>query len=214
MSRNSSNLKVVRRRPWSYSAILITYSKDWTHNLLKLIQEAENMNRPPSRDWITNPKSSHKENSKSSSFTISGCSVMSDCLGPPWTVAHQAPLSMDFSRQEYWSGKSHFLLQRILPTQGGNPCLLHWQADSSPLAPPGESSFTSEFYWTFKEELTPVLYTVLEKPEEDGIPHILWGQYYTLIQKANTSQENYRPIYFINKYKNSPQNTSKWNAAM
>ena len=24
--------------------------------------------------------------------------------GPPWTVAHQAPLSMGFSRQEYWSG--------------------------------------------------------------------------------------------------------------
>ena len=22
----------------------------------------------------------------------------------PWTEAHQAPLSMDFSRQEYWSG--------------------------------------------------------------------------------------------------------------
>ena len=22
----------------------------------------------------------------------------------PWTVAHQAPLSMAFSRQEYWSG--------------------------------------------------------------------------------------------------------------
>ena len=25
-------------------------------------------------------------------------------LGTPWTVAHQAPLSMGFSRQEYWSG--------------------------------------------------------------------------------------------------------------
>ena len=25
-------------------------------------------------------------------------------LGPPRTVARQAPLSMDFSRQEYWSG--------------------------------------------------------------------------------------------------------------
>ena len=24
----------------------------------------------------------------------------------PWTVAHQAPLSMPFSRQEYWSGSS------------------------------------------------------------------------------------------------------------
>ena len=22
----------------------------------------------------------------------------------PWTVAHQAPLSLEFSRQEYWSG--------------------------------------------------------------------------------------------------------------
>ena len=25
-------------------------------------------------------------------------------LGTPWTVAHQAPLSMRFSSQEYWSG--------------------------------------------------------------------------------------------------------------
>ena len=22
----------------------------------------------------------------------------------PWTIAHQAPLPMEFSRQEYWSG--------------------------------------------------------------------------------------------------------------
>ena len=35
-------------------------------------------------------------------------SVVSDSLRTwdsfPWTVAHQAPLSMGFSRQEYWSG--------------------------------------------------------------------------------------------------------------
>ena len=31
------------------------------------------------------------------------CSVMSDFV-TPWTVAPQAPLSMEFSRQEYWSG--------------------------------------------------------------------------------------------------------------
>ena len=31
------------------------------------------------------------------------CSGMSDSA-TPWTVAHQAPLSMGFSRQEYWSG--------------------------------------------------------------------------------------------------------------
>ena len=37
-----------------------------------------------------------------------------------WSVARQAPLSMRFSRQEYWSGL-HFLLQGIFPTQGSNP---------------------------------------------------------------------------------------------
>ena len=45
-------------------------------------------------------------------------------LSLPWTVAHQAPLSMGFPRQEYGVG-SHFLLQGIFPTQELNPCLLH-----------------------------------------------------------------------------------------
>ena len=31
-------------------------------------------------------------------------SVLSRLFGNPWTVAHQAPLFMEFSRQEYWSG--------------------------------------------------------------------------------------------------------------
>ena len=43
----------------------------------------------------------------------------------PWTVAHQARLCMGFSKQG-----CHFLLQGIFPTQGSNPCLLHWQAGS------------------------------------------------------------------------------------
>ena len=30
------------------------------------------------------------------------CSVMSDC--DPWTLVHRAPRSMEFSRQDYWSG--------------------------------------------------------------------------------------------------------------
>ena len=29
---------------------------------------------------------------------------MSDSFVTPWTVVHQAPLSMGFPRQEYWSG--------------------------------------------------------------------------------------------------------------
>ena len=30
-------------------------------------------------------------------------SVVSDSFATPWIVAHQAPLSMGFPRQEYWS---------------------------------------------------------------------------------------------------------------
>ena len=41
----------------------------------------------------------------------------------PWIVAHQAPLSIEFFRWEYWNGLP-FSLQGILPTQGLNPSLL------------------------------------------------------------------------------------------
>ena len=37
----------------------------------------------------------------------------------PWSVAHQAPLSMGFSRQEHAAGR-HFPFQGIFPTQGLN----------------------------------------------------------------------------------------------
>ena len=52
-----------------------------------------------------------------------------------WTVTRKAPLSMEFSRQECWSG-CYFLFEGIFLTQGSNSCLwhlLHWQADSLPL---------------------------------------------------------------------------------
>ena len=44
-----------------------------------------------------------------------------------WTVACQAPLSMGFPRQEYWSGLP-FPSPGILLTQGWKLCLLNWQA--------------------------------------------------------------------------------------
>ena len=50
----------------------------------------------------------------------------------PWTVALQAPLSMGFSRWEYWSG-SPCPPPGELPYPGSNPsrlCFLHCQADS------------------------------------------------------------------------------------
>ena len=41
----------------------------------------------------------------------------------PWTVAHQAPLSMGFSQQEYWSGLPLFPSPGDLPDPGIEPCL-------------------------------------------------------------------------------------------
>ena len=50
----------------------------------------------------------------------------------PWTVAHQAPLSMEFSRQEYWSGLP-FPSPEDLPNPGIKPRSPALQADSLPL---------------------------------------------------------------------------------
>ena len=52
------------------------------------------------------------------------CLVVSNSFVTPWAVAHQAPLSMGFPRQEYRSG-CNFLLQGIVLDQGLNPRLLH-----------------------------------------------------------------------------------------
>ena len=54
---------------------------------------------------------------------------MSDCFATPWTVARQAPLTMDFPGKITGVG-CHFLLQGIFLTQGLNLCLLHWHVNS------------------------------------------------------------------------------------
>ena len=49
--------------------------------------------------------------------------------GNPWTVSHQAPLSMEFSRQEHWSGLS-FPSPGEFPDPGIKPRFPALQADS------------------------------------------------------------------------------------
>ena len=74
-----------------------------------------------------------------------------------WAVARQVPLSVGFSRQEYWSGL-HFFLQGIFLTQDANPHLLgllHWQAGSLPLVPLGKKLLVQLAY-TVKTELKTV----------------------------------------------------------
>ena len=54
----------------------------------------------------------------------------------PWTVAYQAPPSMGFSRQEYWSGLP-FPSPGDLPDPGIKPGSPAFQADALPSEPPG-----------------------------------------------------------------------------
>ena len=61
----------------------------------------------------------------------------------PWTIAHQAPLSLGFSRQEYWSGLS-CRPPGIFPTQGSNLrllCLLALAGGFFTTEPPGKPHF-------------------------------------------------------------------------
>ena len=77
-------------------------------------------------------------------------SVMSH-FATPWTVAHKAPLSMEFPRQEYWSGLP-FPSPGDLPDLGIKPTSLlsHWQADSLPLSHQG----SPKIHWKIKYKLT------------------------------------------------------------
>ena len=63
-------------------------------------------------------------------------------LATPWNVARQAPLSMEFSRQEYWSGLPS-PSPGDLPDPGIEPVSPASQADSSPLCRLGISCVVS-----------------------------------------------------------------------
>ena len=62
-------------------------------------------------------------------------SVVSDSFESPWTAAQQAPLSVGFSGQEFWSGLP-FPSPGNLPDPGIKPRSPALQADSLPPEPP------------------------------------------------------------------------------
>ena len=65
-------------------------------------------------------------------FFLSGAQ---SCLTlTPWTVAHQPPLSMGFSRQEYWSYPGYLPDPGIKPA---SPVSTALQVDSLPLSHQG-----------------------------------------------------------------------------
>ena len=102
-------------------------------------------------------------------------SVVSD-FSIPWTVACQAPLSMEFSRQEYWSGLP-FPSPGDLPNPGIEPGSPALQADSLPSEPPGGRSKRDGTYlyiW--------LIHVVQQKPTQQCKAIIL--QFKTFLKKC------------------------------
>ena len=72
-----------------------------------------------------NPLNDSREGLLQNASSMRACSFShAQLFVTPWTVAHQAPLSMEFSKQEYWS-ESPFLPPRNLtkPTSLVSPAV-------------------------------------------------------------------------------------------
>ena len=101
------------------------------------------------------------------------CSVAQSCftLSTPWTVVHQVPLSMEFSRQEHWSGFP-FLSPGDLPDPGIEP------ASPASLVLTGRF-FTTEPPWkphlTFDHLLKGLISNSVTM--ELGRQHMIWGHH-------------------------------------
>ena len=97
--------------------------------------------------------------------------VQCDYFVTPWTVAHQAPLSLRFPRQEYWDGLL-FRFLRDLPDWGIEPGSRALQADSLPSEPPGRLQVQvthTKIFW-----LLPFILSFLNKCQHTGLLAGAW----------------------------------------
>ena len=132
---------------WEKSTCTIVWAAPWTHCFLQG-RTAGNWGysdlaawQPRSWKWIK--RACHTKEKQPTTFIslmLHSQVISSVQLLIPWTVAHQPPLPVNYPSMNIGVG-CHFLLQGIFPTQGWNSSLLpllHWQADSLPLEPPGK----------------------------------------------------------------------------
>ena len=116
--------------------------------------------------WLQSPSTVILETTKRKSVTASTFSlylpwsdldalvlcVLVSCVqlfATPWNVAHQVPLSMEFSRQEYWSGLA-FPSPGHLPNTGIEPGTHESQADSLSSEQPGKPMILVFIILSFK----------------------------------------------------------------
>ena len=103
---------------------------------------------------------------------------MSDSFVNLWTVAHQMPLSMEFPKQEYWSGLP-FPSPGDLRNPGIKPRFPALQVNSSPAEPPG-------------------------KPKNTGVGNLCLLQRIFPTQESNQGHLHGRRILYQLSYQGSP----------
>ena len=77
-------------------------------------------------------------------WLLFSCYVVSDSPVTPWTVPRQAPLSMGFPRQEYWSGLP-FSSPGYLPDPGIKPASPTLAGRFFTTEPPGKPNLVVAF---------------------------------------------------------------------
>ena len=127
-------IKIVRRNinhlRYADDTILTAESEEeLKSHLMKVKEEGEKvglkLNIQKTKIMASGPITSWQIDEETVEATADGCcavlscSVVSDSV-TPWTVAYQAPPSMGFSRQEYWSGLP-FPSPEDLPDPGIEP---------------------------------------------------------------------------------------------
>ena len=110
----------------------------------------------------------------------------------PMDLAHQAPLSMEFFRQEYWTGLP-FTSPADLSNPGIKPASSALQADSLPSEPPGKPFYFSTWYET------------KDKPQKFNVSreNSPWDKNTQLRDKQKTRM-NLLFIYFLKEQEEEP----------
>ena len=116
---------------------------------IKLMQNISQYKPSPKRKWedLTNLAVLSTQSELTKSVEVKSLSHVW-LLATPWTVAHQAPLSKGFSRQESWSGLP-FPSPGDLPNPGIKPRSPTLQADSLLAEPSGKPRELRPDQWLY-----------------------------------------------------------------
>ena len=130
-----------------------------------------------------------------------------------WTVAHQAPLSMGFSRQEYWSGLP-FPSPGDLPDPGIEPRSSALQADTLTSEPRGKSKINKNMHlsWTVRRWNQSILKNIKPEYSLEGLMLKLKLQYFEYLMWRADSVEK---ILMLGKIESRRKRSSRgWDGWM